>query len=146
MESRVGWHRALQAAREFRTYVLACDAPSRAEIRLALQTVPRADRPKIFVLRAPRWLDRMSHYPSFYFLACRIWHLRAYAVAKRLHQKHQFALAHQVNYCSYREPGYLWKLPIPFVWGPWGGTQNFPLRYLPVVDFWGGLSELVRAH
>ncbi len=144
MESRVGWHRALQAAREFPTYVLACDAPPRAEIRAALRSVPRAQRPKILVLRGPNWLDRLSRYPSLYFLVCRLWHLRAFAIAKRLHRKHRFALTHQVNYCSYREPGYLWKLPIPFIWGPWGGTQNFPLRYLPAADWAGGLSELMR--
>jgi hypothetical protein len=28
-----------------------------------------------------------------------------------------------LNMIGYREPGYLWKLNVPFVWGPMGGTN-----------------------
>ena len=145
MESRVGWNRAVQAARYHPTYVLACDAPRRDEIRRALRHLPRHQRPRIIVLRWPGWLDAFDRFPFFFFLACRVWHWFAFRVARRWHAKHQFQLVHQVNYCSYREPGYLWRLPIPFVWGPWGGTQNSPWWTLAGFDLAGGVSELVRA-
>jgi glycosyltransferase involved in cell wall biosynthesis len=34
---------------------------------------------------------------------------------------------------GYREPGFLWKLDLPFVWGPVGGTSNVPLRFASVL-------------
>jgi glycosyltransferase involved in cell wall biosynthesis len=70
--------------------------------------------------------------PGCYYLGYHFWHRRAFMVASKLHGEHQFDLAHQVNFVSYREPGLLWQLPIPFVWGPIGGTQNIPYRFLPM--------------
>ena len=32
---------------------------------------------------------------------------------------------------GFREPGFFWKSPIPFVWGPIGGMSNIPLKYFP---------------
>src|SRR5690606_15574797 len=74
----------------------------------------------------------------------RLWHKEALEAARRLHAEHPFDLVHQVNYCGYREPGYTWKLGIPFVWGPIGGTQNFPLRFIGECDPWGALREVAR--
>ena len=48
----------------------------------------------------------------------------------RLHQQLRFNLVHQATFCGFREPGFLWKLDAPFLWGPIGGTQNYPWRFL----------------
>ena len=40
---------------------------------------------------------------------------------------------------GYREPGYLWKIRKPFVWGPIGGLENSPWRFLPSLGFKGFL-------
>ena len=31
---------------------------------------------------------------------------------------------------GFREPGYLWKLNKPFVWGPTNAKEAFPIAYL----------------
>jgi glycosyltransferase involved in cell wall biosynthesis len=36
---------------------------------------------------------------------------------------------------GFREPGYLWKLPVPFVWGPIGGAANLPSSFLPMMGW-----------
>jgi glycosyltransferase involved in cell wall biosynthesis len=46
-----------------------------------------------------------------------------------------FDLIHQITATGFREPGYLWKIRKPFVWGPIGGLQFFPLRLLNAVPF-----------
>jgi glycosyltransferase involved in cell wall biosynthesis len=61
-----------------------------------------------------------------------------------LHRQHPFDLVHHVTYSMFREPGYSWKLDAPFVWGPIGGTQNFPWRYLPKAGLKGALGEFTR--
>ncbi len=77
-------------------------------------------------------------------MAYNLWHRRAYRVARRLHQHVGFDLVHQATFCGYREPGYLWKLGVPFVWGPLGGTQNCPWRFLPAIGIRGGVQEGLR--
>jgi glycosyltransferase involved in cell wall biosynthesis len=47
--------------------------------------------------------------------------------------------------CGFREPGYLWKLPLPFVWGPIGGTQNYPWRFLVKAGLAGAFREFSRS-
>jgi glycosyltransferase involved in cell wall biosynthesis len=44
---------------------------------------------------------------------------------------HKFDLLHHLTMTGYREPGYLWSLPLPFVWGPIGGFVMMPWRFLP---------------
>ena len=40
-----------------------------------------------------------------------------------MENKH-FDLIHFVGPIGYREPGYLWKLGIPYLWGPIGGSNK----------------------
>ena len=90
--------------------------------RLKVFFVPRPDGP---------WFERV--FPPWYYRLYRQWHLEAFEVARRLASEVAYDLAHQINMTGYREPGYLWKLDLPFVWGPVGGTQNVPLRFAPVL-------------
>ncbi len=65
----------------------------------------------------------------------RLWSRQAFALAKQLHAKIGFDLAHHLRSNSFRLPGLLWKLPIPFVWGPTGGTLEFPRSMMPILTF-----------
>lgn len=62
---------------------------------------------------------------SFY-LAYNNWHKQVYKVVKDLVENEKFDLIHFLNPIGYREPGYLWKLNLPYIWGPIGGTNNVP--------------------
>jgi glycosyltransferase involved in cell wall biosynthesis len=46
-------------------------------------------------------------------------------------------LVHQLTYVGYRFPGYLWRLELPFVWGPLGGLENTPWSLLQAMDTGG---------
>ena len=61
-----------------------------------------------------------------------LWLRDAYQVARVLHQQVQFDLAHQLTWVGFRFPGYLWRLDLPFVWGPIGGLENTPWHLLPL--------------
>jgi glycosyltransferase involved in cell wall biosynthesis len=78
------------------------------------------------------------------YVAMWAWHRRAYRMAQRLHQKLRFDLVHHVNITGFREPGYLWRLKVPFLWGPLSGTQNLPWRFLPSLGAGGALKEAMR--
>jgi glycosyltransferase involved in cell wall biosynthesis len=61
-------------------------------------------------------------------------------VARDLHAKIGFDLSHHVTYSTWRVGSPLWRLGIPFVWGPISGTEAFPLA-----RFGGMLSPSARA-
>ena len=72
-------------------------------------------------------------------LAYTLWLGDAYRLAKELHAEQPFELAHQLTYVGFRFPGCLWRLGIPFVWGPIGGLENMPWRFLPILGWRGAV-------
>ncbi|HXD31019.1 MAG TPA: glycosyltransferase family 4 protein [Pyrinomonadaceae bacterium] len=58
-----------------------------------------------------------------------IWQRKALREAKRLHELHEFDVVHHVSWGTISEPPLLWKLPVPFVWGPVGGGQITPSAF-----------------
>jgi glycosyltransferase involved in cell wall biosynthesis len=55
-----------------------------------------------------------------------LWQRAAFHEASRLHSLHSFDLVHHVSWNTLSAPPPLWRLPIPFVWGPVGGGQTTP--------------------
>jgi glycosyltransferase involved in cell wall biosynthesis len=55
-----------------------------------------------------------------------LWQLFVLSKARQLHGRIDFDLAHHVSWGTISTPPLLWKLPIPFVWGPVGGGQVTP--------------------
>lgn len=89
----------------------------------------------LFIYYLPRpdgpFLERI--WPLLYYRYYRQWHQQTYQLALKLHEQIGFDLAHQLKMAGYREPGYLWRLNLPFVWGPTGGTYNVPLRFVSIL-------------
>lgn len=71
--------------------------------------------------------------------AYRLWQDDAYKLAQELHKQYHFQLVHQITYVGFRFPGHLWKLDIPFVWGPIGGLENTPWRFIPGLGVTGSI-------
>ncbi|HTI61596.1 glycosyltransferase family 4 protein [Mucilaginibacter sp.] len=55
-----------------------------------------------------------------------MWQRLAYKIAKRLHKKFKFDLAHHISWGSPQMGSFLYKLDIPFIFGPAGGGQKAP--------------------
>ncbi len=74
----------------------------------------------------------------------RQWQQDAYRLAIRLLAEQSFDLCHQLNMIGYREPGFLWKLPLPFIWGPVGGYTQMPWAFLPAMGWRGAAYHICR--
>ena len=71
---------------------------------------------------------------TVYYAGYAAWQRAAFAVAAQLHAQQPFDLVHHLNITGYREPGYLWKLHAPFVWGPIAGAAGFPTGYFDLLS------------
>jgi glycosyltransferase involved in cell wall biosynthesis len=75
---------------------------------------------------------RMGHNQGdwrFYYYYKR-WQKRTYHIAKEIIINNNIDLVHHLNMIGFREPGYLWKLDRPSVWGPIGGLNFIPISFL----------------
>jgi glycosyltransferase involved in cell wall biosynthesis len=65
-------------------------------------------------------------------------------VARDLHRTHKFDLIHHVTVASWRVASPLWQLGIPLVFGPIGGNEYFPPRFLSTLTPLAAAFELLR--
>jgi glycosyltransferase involved in cell wall biosynthesis len=82
--------------------------------------------------------------PVLYYLGYKYWQKAAFAKAKELHKKESFDVVHQLTQIAFREPGYCWKLGIPFFWGPTGGTTTLPKSFYKLLSKKSRILESIR--
>jgi glycosyltransferase involved in cell wall biosynthesis len=145
-EAGAGWQRAIHSAKNFDTWVICEEREFAGEISRHLETHgPIPGLTFIYVPMNRREWSLGQIHDFVWYVALRRWHRRAYSVARRLHQQIGFDLVHQVTFCGYREPSDLWKLDAPLVWGPIGGTQDYPWRFLASAGLRGAIAESCRS-
>ena len=83
-------------------------------------------------------------WPPSYYWFYRAWHRKAYKLAVELDKKENFDIVHQVTISGFREPGFLWKLGKPFIWGPLGGFTDTPWCLLRCLGAVGALHFGIR--
>lgn len=77
-------------------------------------------------------------------LAYARWQSDAYRLARQLQETQRFDLVHLVTYVGFRFAGKFHALDAPFVWGPVGGLENTPWRFLPMMGGHGGIHFAAR--
>lgn len=90
------------------------------------------------------WARSWKHKPGgiyFYYL---FWQIGAYRLAKRLHGVERFDLVHHVTFASYRQPSFMGRLGIPFIFGPVGGGETTPAKLRRGLSLSGRLAEASR--
>lgn len=96
-----------------------------------------------YIKRERHQLLRKIWPPSYYWYY-RDWQRKAFSLAQELHKCQHFNLVHQLNMIGYREPGYLYKMDIPFIWGPIGGFNITPWQLLSLMGVYGSLFYACR--
>jgi glycosyltransferase involved in cell wall biosynthesis len=154
-EPGIGWNVATRLAKYHDVTVLCGDLAGgrRTEKELQNYFQDHGPIPGLEVCYVPpsaftRTLHWMHGCPGLWFLyyfAYKVWQNDAYLCAARMHARRPFELSHHLNMQGYREPGYLWRLAIPFFWGPICGAFSPPLKIsLQTGSLWFCVRYLVN--
>ena len=137
-EPGMGWGFVEAISKYHDLWVITEKEKFQAEIESELDKRPELrGHIKFFYITKTRHRTLRKIWPTSYYWFYKTWQKKAYALSKELQAKTGFDAVHQLNMVGFREPGYLWKLDAPFVWGPVGGLALFPWRFLPVIGLYG---------
>lgn len=140
-EPGVGWGFVQALAERHDLWVLVEEEKFRESIERHLRegSAGAPSNVRFVFIRKRRNRALRKLWPPSYYWFYREWHRSALDVARRLHEEVGFDLVHQLTMVGFREPGYLWTLDLPFVWGPIGGMGLFPWRFLGQVGVRGAV-------
>ena len=142
----VGWN-AARAISEIEG-IDECHVVTHVDGKDALEEEERAGRSA--TLRFHYFGDRHQCHPNRLLARLqswkmyRSWQVRLPRKAKDLHRRHDFALVHHITYATWRAPSRLWRLPIPFVFGPVGGGSRIPRKFMSMLGTSACAFELFR--
>jgi glycosyltransferase involved in cell wall biosynthesis len=142
-ESGVGWKAAAALSKDHTVHVLTSKGEHEGvERALATGAYPNLSF-TFFGSDAPyhenRLIARLQSWKRY-----ADWTRGSLNVARKLAAQQCFDLAHHVTYSSWRIPSPLWQLDLPFVWGPVGGTAEYPKKLLGKLAPRSQLFELMR--
>lgn len=135
-ERGIAWAWATALAEQHEVVALT-DTSYRDDIEAALEQRAHPNLRFHYVgagLRGRTGLDRIRYYHR--------WQHLALDAARELHAARPFDVAHHLTFGSHRLPSHLWRLGVPFIWGPVGGGENVPLRFSH--PRWMGSREALR--
>ena len=99
-----------------------------------------------FIKKRRRRLLRKIFPPSYYWYY-KEWHQNVFDLIQSKFQSYD--AVHNLNMVGYREMGMNWKLDLPWIWGPVGGTVNTSWQLLLSTDiqtfFYYGMRNIVNS-
>jgi glycosyltransferase involved in cell wall biosynthesis len=146
-EPAVGWNWAQEAVEAGHEVWVITRENNRKAIESGLASRSRRG-PRFVYLDLPGpflWLKRRGGHPAlltYYY----VWQIAIAVTALRLHRKLRFEVAHHVTFVNDSLPSGLSVLPIPFIWGPVGGsTHHLPDSIALDLPSYARRHELARA-
>jgi glycosyltransferase involved in cell wall biosynthesis len=135
-EEGLGWGWAEALSRKHEVVVLT-DARHRVRLDARLQARKDLSLEPVYVGAGVRSYGTLRIH-----LYYNLWQVQALRVARTLTRRRRFDVVHAVTYAQHRVPSYLWKLGVPFIWGPLGGGEEAPLSLCH--PRWMGYSGTAR--
>ncbi len=141
-EAILGWNLVKQISRYHDIWVLTREY-NRDAITEEIRNNNISNANFIYVRLPKPFLLLLRNFIGFrlYYL---FWQIRAFFLAKRLHQQFKFDLFHQITFNNDWMPSFIGAfLPIPFIWGPVGGGQRIPVSLIGELGTWGFIDEII---
>lgn len=143
-EPGMGWNFAYNIAQHHDVHVIV-ESKYRQNLTRYAETHPDEVQHITFHYVPRLRLKRLRKiWPPSYYWTYKRWHRDVLALAQELHREEHFDLSHMVTLSGYREPSMLWKMDIPFIWGPIGGLTDTPWCLLRCLGVYGSLFFGIR--
>lgn len=139
-ETGAGWMYALHLARQHEVWVLT-DESRRAAVESHPGPLPANLH---FVFYRPRLLTRVQLGARTAHVIYQGWQLGAWRIAAELDRQVGFDFCWHLTYGVFRQPSWLWRVGKPFVFGPVGGAERAPWRFLQGMSWKEQSREVLR--
>lgn len=137
-EQGVGWHWITSIA-QYCEVVVITESEFREDIDAALRSLPQAGNITFHYIPVSQRVRNMCWNQGnwLFYLPYKLWQRKALKLARKIVASQHIDVIHQLNMVGFREPGLLWRIKdIPYVWGPVGGTEQMPLRFIQNPHFY----------
>ncbi len=142
-EAGTAWDCALIASRQHEIWIITLERYREGiEAELARNPVPNLS---VHYVNTPAWVRRLQRDQRVAQISYYIWQVIALGHARRLHREVGFDIAHHVTLQKYWMPSFLWRLPVPLIWGPVGGGESAPLAFWSGFSLRGKVYEILRS-
>lgn len=133
-EPGIGWQWCMQLARFGEVHIIT-RSNNKENIDTGLSYLAKDVRNKLHFYyydtsKIIRSIKKGDHnlYPYYFW-----WQIGAYRLAKKICKTNKFDYCFALTFGSIWMPTFMYKLPIPFVWGPIGGGEAVPDEYLELM-------------
>ena len=123
-----GWNLAYQMSKLGHEVWCFTNTKGKEDIEAFLENEPNENLHIVFV-EVPNILEKLYKYQPGVYLHYVYWQRKASNIALKLHKKVRFDLIHHITLASPQLGSGMWKLGIPFVYGPLGGGQVAPKNF-----------------
>lgn len=89
-------------------------------------------------------MNRKGIFSYSFYIAYNLWHRKVFSHCRKNIDLGNYDVIHYLTPIGYREPGYLWKLNKPYVWGAVGGTTSIDFRLLTGLSLIGKTKLIFR--
>lgn len=125
-EPACGWNWAEGLAKKgFEVHCL-----TRETSRPGIESMALPANLKVTYIRLPFGMEKLyTASQATQYLYYAMWQWQAYRTAAAMYKNHKFDIAHHVTWGNLKLGTFMYKLPIPLVFGPAGGGQTAPVAF-----------------
>lgn len=142
-ENAIGWNWALEiAAHGHQVFVL-----TRAVHRNTIQTVCEKSsilNPRFLFHDMSATAQRLERSRLGRYVHYILWQYTAANFALPIHTRERFDIVQHISLGNLRFPSFMWKLGIPFIFGPVGGGEDTPRKLRPGLGLRGRVFDSLR--
>ena len=143
-DMEVGWQWAVNLARAGHDVWVMTRAIHRAGIEMELAKLDNLENLHIQYVDIDWFISATNWFKGRIYIYYYLWQWEAAIQAKQLHKEHVFEVVQHVTWVTVRQPSFMWRIGIPFIYGPCAGGESAPLPLRTGYSLRQWIADVVR--